>query len=67
MAKSRQGGYESSSKPAEELCTPPRGPAPGAEKASATIYAYTERDAPAPFLRPGAWPTSLTATGGKHD
>jgi len=32
MAKSRQGGYESSSKPAEELCTPPRGPAPGAGK-----------------------------------
>ena len=66
MAKSRQGGYEST-KPVEELGTPPRGPAPGAKKASATIYAYTERDAPAPFLRPGAWPTSLTATGGKHD
>ena len=32
MAKSRQGGYEST-KPAEELCTPPHGPAPGAKKA----------------------------------
>ena len=31
MAKSRQGGY-GSTKPAEELCTPPRGPAPGAGK-----------------------------------
>ena len=35
MAKSRQGGY-GSTKPAEELCTPPRGPAPGAKKANMT-------------------------------
>ena len=47
MAKSRQGGY-GSTKPAEELCTPPRGPAPGAGKVTnnlAPIRIVSDEDA----------------------